>query len=390
MVGQPLAAAHLACLGIRCWRLLPQAEENILLLQQLCLQHKPTLIILAEARNFLDQIGSMGTHSKEEPFVPNLEWSSIINLGPRLATFDNLPWDHAGRQVLASGISVITPTPPLDPVCLRKLNASIHCWNPNWQEKCPQPSESNRLKTPSPKFILPGAGPKRASKSRQTLLLTLSQWSAHLALEQGLGLYYPILEKQIFHALAATGRRWRILVAGGPARFFSELHGGDVEIVPLGTLSPFQYDEILFGADLLVTDHALQLSLVRRIARAKPTLLLRQTLRWDDRHRPRFPMDSQTQALLELWLATRPDSFGPWNLFPLDLASLEEEPFFRALPKADLLDRTGISIWIDRCLNWPTLQQPMARFFTSISAERTAPEIVAHIEQSRNLDKNRS
>jgi hypothetical protein len=322
-LAQPAALPALRSARIPAHPLAADPLENERRLHALRDGLRPELVLLLELRNFLDQIFPEAAPTPSEPFVPNLRWESILGLGARLATLDNLPGDRFGTLVRATGLPVVVPVPPLDPQRVLRLEGRLLIWN------------SLRHAAPRPE-------PRR--RARIQVLLTLSEWSAQLAIERGLGLYYLVLERQLCAALERLGRPATLLVAGGPARYFPLRRSGRVRVLPLGAVRPRRFERLLLESDVLVSDHALQLSLVRRLRAGGPSLLIRQSLRYEDRDRPPFALEPSAGHLLELWLKTRPDVFGPWEVFPLppQPGLLDKEAFHRALPKVELFDTAGL------------------------------------------------
>jgi hypothetical protein len=143
-----------------------------------------------------------------------------------------------------------------------------------------------------------------------------------------------------------------------------------------------RFERLLFGADLLLSDHALQLSLVRRLRAGRPAVLIRQRLRYEDRERPPFHLDAGSALLLDLWLKTRVDAFWPWEIFPLPSQPelIPREPFFRAMPKADLFDAPGILATFRTVLDeegWSLSRAALAGLFQRCDAEAQAPALLA-------------
>jgi hypothetical protein len=360
---QPPGVALLRRAGVAAEALGPTMPENHYRIRQMHDELRPDLVLLAELRNFLDQLLPDDVPPPSVPFVANVSWESLRHLSAPLVSFDNLPADRYGTQVRRTGMPLIVPVPPLEPAGVQRLGPQLRVW-------CSLPER-------------PRVEPRRPGR-RLRVLLTLSEWSAQLALERGLGLYYLVLERQLTRVLEALSRPVTLLVAGGPARYLGRRPTGRVRVEPLGALSPARYERLLLGADLLVTDHALQLSLVRRLRAALPALLLRQSLSYEDRERPPFELDAQSASLLELWLQTRVDCFWPWDIFPLpsEAGLLDSEPFFWATPKADLFDAPGMLALLRELQDaeaWQARQGPLEALFERAQAAPLAPQVVSEL-----------
>jgi len=346
-LAQPAAAVRLRSGGLATQTLTRDPKENARRLKQLARSERPDLLVLLELRNLVDQLRST---APKAPFVQNLRYSALAALGVPIATFDNLPYDGLGREVIARGLPTIVPVPPLDPRRLRALHACVHPWR----------IDHNR-----------GAKRPRAHDGT-VILLTLSAWATELALDNRLGLYYLVLERQLIGALADLGRPVTLHVMGPASRFFAK-RKGDVEVRPRSVLSPRAFERMLQDADLLITDHALQHSLVRRVASGRPALLVRQSLT-----RGGSPRDAEAHGLVELW--ERTTGFWPFDMFPLlRERRLQREPFLRALPKAELFDRGELSRAIARGLDRPAISVPLRASIAKANVGGNAIEIVRTI-----------
>jgi hypothetical protein len=346
-VAQPAAAARLRSGGVATQTLTRDPEQNARRLKRLARRDPPDLLVLLELRNFVDQLRAT---APKAPFVQNLRYSALAALGVPIATFDNMPYDGLGREVIERGLPTIVPVPPLDPRRLRSLGAPVHPWRVDRSHAAKRPSRHDG----------------------SVILLTLSAWSTELALDNRLGFYYLVLERQLTGALADLRRPVTLHVVGPASRFFAK-RKGDVEVRPRSVLSPRAFERMLQDADLLITDHALQHSLVRRVASGRPALLVRQSLT-----RGGSPRDAEARGLVELW--ERTTGFWPFDMFPLlRERTLQREPFVRALPKAELFDRGALARAIARGLDRRSISVPLRASIAKATVGRNAVEIVRTI-----------
>jgi hypothetical protein len=147
----------------------------------------------------------------------------------------------------------------------------------------------------------------RVAPGARLVMMALSAWAVRAAAALGLTSHYPRLVGRVVEALRATGAETElILVAPQPA---PTQRAGRVTLRTVGYLAPAAYEALLLGADLVVTDNVIQLSVGKAFMAGVPTLVLVNS---DPERGPvynifplrvRFPETVYTRALAPVELA---------------------------------------------------------------------------------------
>jgi len=187
-------------------------------------------------------------------------------------------------------------------------------------------------------------------RGARLVLMGVAPWARGAATHLGRMDFYRYLTDVLSGALDAAGEPYSvIIVIGATAEGFGKL--GRVLCVPL--LRPDVYEELLLGADLVVTDNVLQTSASKALAAGVPTLAL----------------VSSTPGAPGTPLAE------PYNIFPIAVTFPTDSAYYQALAPVEIGDPAAVAARISAI--WRGEPRRGAAYFDALKRLRTPAEILA-------------
>jgi hypothetical protein len=140
-------------------------------------------------------------------------------------------------------------------------------------------------------------------------LLAIAPWAVSAAMSLGQLDHYEVLTRQLAAALSRVGARTTLVVVAPVAR--PPVSRGAAEVRFVEYLPREIYEDLLLGADLVISDNAIQTSIAKAMMASIPTLVA---------------------------INSRPD-FGPtYQMFPLKVALPPESAYLRVIRPTELGD----------------------------------------------------